>query len=59
VRDKEGAVGKAKANLRNYDLLNYIGTRPRTSFLARIKNPNEKMPASELKKVGMATANMH
>ncbi len=34
-------------------LLNYIGTRPRTSYLARIKNPNPKMP--DAKFIGKAT----
>ncbi|BCX49321.1 molybdopterin oxidoreductase [Haloferula helveola] len=42
---------------RNYDLLNYIGTRPRTSYLARVKNPNEKMPGAH--NIGKATIHMH
>ncbi|GAA5131125.1 TAT-variant-translocated molybdopterin oxidoreductase [Luteolibacter yonseiensis] len=41
---------------RNYDLLNYIGTRPRTSYLARVKNPNPKMPDAIF--IGKATVNM-
>ncbi|MES2438150.1 MAG: TAT-variant-translocated molybdopterin oxidoreductase [Verrucomicrobiota bacterium] len=41
---------------RNYDLLNYIGTRPRTSYLARVKNPNPKMP--DAKFIGKATIHM-
>lgn len=45
------------ANPRTYDLLNYIGTRPRTSYMARVKNPNPEMEAS--KKVGRATIHMH
>ncbi|MCB1126628.1 MAG: 4Fe-4S dicluster domain-containing protein, partial [Verrucomicrobiae bacterium] len=36
--------GKNQPHPRQYDLLKYIGTRPRTSYLARIKNPNPKMP---------------
>ncbi len=51
------AVIASKANPRNYDLLKYIGTIPRTSYLARIKNPNMKMPGAET--VGRVTANMH
>lgn len=47
----------AKKNPRNYDLLKYIGTRPRTSYLARIKNPNPKMPGAEA--VGKVTSGMH
>ncbi len=44
-------------NKRGYDLLNYIGTLPRTSYLARVKNPNKAMPGGE--KVGQATIHMH
>jgi hypothetical protein len=44
-------------NDRAYDLLNYIGTRPRTSYLARVKNPNTSMPGA--KYVGKATVHMH
>ena len=42
---------------RNYDLLNYVNTRPRTSYLARVKNPNPKMPDSIY--LGQATINTH
>ncbi|MBT8037109.1 MAG: TAT-variant-translocated molybdopterin oxidoreductase [Verrucomicrobiae bacterium] len=42
---------------RAYDLLNYIGTLPRTSYLARVKNPNPAMP--DAKGVGRATITMH
>ncbi len=41
---------------RNYDLLNYIGTRPRTSYLARVKNPNPDMPDAPF--IGKATIHM-
>ena len=44
-------------NPRTYDMLNYIGTRPRTSYMARVKNPNPKMPAAT--KIGRATIHMH
>ncbi len=46
-----------KGSQRNYDLLNYINTRPRTSYLARVKNPNHKMP--DAKYLGQATINLH
>ena len=42
---------------RNYDLLQYVNTRPRTSYLARVKNPNDKMP--DAKFLGQATINIH
>ena len=49
-------VRRAKLSQRNYDLLHYIGTFPRTSYLARVKNPNPKMP--DAKFVGKATIHM-
>ena len=55
--EKKAAVVRAKDSLRNYDLLNYIGTLPRTSYLARVKNPNPAMP--DAKSVGQATINIH
>lgn len=44
-------------NPRTYDMLNYLGTRPRTSYMARVKNPNPEMPGAT--NVGRATINMH
>ena len=54
--DKKSAMGRTKHISRNYDLLNYIGTRPRTSYLARVKNPNPSMPDAQF--VGKATIHM-
>jgi len=56
ANDNSDVVSK-KLSPRNYDLLAYIGTMPRTSYLARIKNPNMKMPGAAT--VGSATENMH
>ena len=53
---EKSAMNRAKALERNYDLLNYIGTRPRTSYLARVKNPNDKMPDAPF--IGKATIDM-
>jgi MoCo/4Fe-4S cofactor protein with predicted Tat translocation signal len=47
LADKKSAVVKAKASPRDYQLLKYIGTRPRTSYLARLRNPNKNMPGAE------------
>lgn len=55
--DDKSKMVRAKNSDRNYDLLNYIGTKPRTSYLARVKNPNDKMP--DAKFVGKATIHMH
>ena len=56
--DKDSDLVKAKANSRNYELLGYLSVRARTTYLARIKNPNpELIKASprEAKKVGQAS----
>jgi len=47
LADPKSAVVAAKASPRDYQLLKYIGTRPRTSYLARLRNPNKKMPGAE------------
>lgn len=47
LADPKSAVSKAKASPRNYTLLKYIGTQPRTTYLARLKNPNPAMPGHE------------
>ncbi len=55
--DGEAAVvGRTKELERSYDLLHYIGTRPRTSYLARVKNPNPRMPDAQF--IGQATIHM-
>ena len=43
LNDSKSAVAAWTAVNRNYKLLAEIGTRPRTSFLARIRNPNPKL----------------
>jgi molybdopterin-containing oxidoreductase family iron-sulfur binding subunit len=57
LMDPRDNVNVKKSSPRNYDLLKYIGTRPRTSYLARIKNPNPKMPGADA--VGTVTSKMH
>lgn len=54
--EEKSVMVRSKRIDRNYDLLNYIGTRPRTSYLARVKNPNPKMP--DAKFIGKATIHM-
>jgi molybdopterin-containing oxidoreductase family iron-sulfur binding subunit len=43
LNDPTSRVAKWAKVSRNYKLLAEIGTRPRTSFLARIRNPNPKL----------------
>jgi Fe-S-cluster-containing dehydrogenase component len=44
IADPETRVSKIKAQNRNYRLLDYLNVKARTSYLARIRNPNPKMP---------------
>ncbi|MGZ5022268.1 MAG: 4Fe-4S dicluster domain-containing protein, partial [Chthoniobacterales bacterium] len=44
VKDPESRVSKTKTQNRNYRLLEYLNVNTRTSYLARIRNPNPKMP---------------
>ena len=45
INDPATAVAKAKAEPRDYLLLKEINTKPRTSFLARLRNPNPELKA--------------
>ncbi|HEY0557811.1 MAG TPA: 4Fe-4S dicluster domain-containing protein, partial [Thermoanaerobaculia bacterium] len=40
IRDPKAQVKERKANSRNYVLLAELGNKPRTSYLARIRNPH-------------------
>jgi molybdopterin-containing oxidoreductase family iron-sulfur binding subunit len=46
INDANSQVAKLKADSRNYALLEELNTQPRTSYLARVRNPNPEMPAS-------------
>ena len=42
--DPNSAVSIAKSREQDYALLGYLNTRPRTTYLARLRNPNPHMP---------------
>jgi len=44
ISDADTEVSKMKASDRNYSLLGYLNVRPRTTYLARLRNPNPLMP---------------
>jgi Fe-S-cluster-containing dehydrogenase component len=43
LNDPEAKVTKAHQDNRRYDLLYELGTRPRTAYLARVRNPNPEL----------------
>jgi len=44
ISDADSEVSKMKASDRNYSVLGYLNARPRTTYLARLRNPNPNMP---------------
>ena len=57
IKDPESSVSKMKQQDRNYRLLDYLNVVARTSYLARIRNPNPKMP--DAKDIGVASLVEH
>jgi molybdopterin-containing oxidoreductase family iron-sulfur binding subunit len=53
IKDPESRVSKLKQQDRNYGILEYLNVIPRTSYLARLRNPNPKMP--DAKYIGVAS----
>jgi MoCo/4Fe-4S cofactor protein with predicted Tat translocation signal len=44
INDPNSRVAKLKASSRNYTMLEDLNTRPRTTYLAAVKNPNPALP---------------
>jgi molybdopterin-containing oxidoreductase family iron-sulfur binding subunit len=43
INDPNSRVSKLKANERNYSLLGELNTKPRTTYLSQLKNPNPEI----------------
>jgi len=57
INNPESSVAKLKTSERGYRLLEYLSVSTRVSYLARIRNPNPKMPGAE--KIGAAMKSHH
>jgi molybdopterin-containing oxidoreductase family iron-sulfur binding subunit len=44
ISDPDSAVAKLKAQERSYTVLDFLLTKPRCTYLARVRNPNPAMP---------------
>jgi molybdopterin-containing oxidoreductase family iron-sulfur binding subunit len=44
ISDPESRVSKAKEQERTYQVLEFLLTKPRCTYLARVRNPNPRMP---------------
>ena len=47
LNDDASKVSILKKDERNYGVLAYLGVRPRTSYLGRVRNPNAAMPGAQ------------
>ena len=47
INDEASQVAKNKRSPRNYDLLGELNTRPRVSYLAKVRNPHPELVADE------------
>lgn len=43
INDKESKVSKLKAEQRNYSMVEDLNTKPRTTYLAALRNPNPEL----------------
>ncbi len=44
IKDRDSRVSQLKASPRNYSMVEELNTRPRTTYLAAVRNPNPSLP---------------
>jgi molybdopterin-containing oxidoreductase family iron-sulfur binding subunit len=44
ISDPNSRVSQVKKQSRNYEVLGLLNTKPHTTYLARVRHPNEQMP---------------
>jgi MoCo/4Fe-4S cofactor protein with predicted Tat translocation signal len=57
IADPKSQVSRMRKDPRGYVMFKYLNVSPRVTYLARIRNPNPKMPGADL--VGMANGSGH